>query len=68
MLFKTPSQYTREERSPEFRDMTNEFLRVRYGNFDATEITYNEMQSRSRTLIARISDELVTQTQEGGDA
>ena len=67
-LFKTPSQYTREERSPEFRDMTNEFLRVRYGNFDATEATYNEMQSRSRTLIARISDELVTQTQEGGDA
>lgn len=68
-LFKTPSQYTREERSPEFRDMTNEFLRVRYGNFDATEATYNEMQGRSRTLIARISDELVTQqTQGGGDA
>ena len=68
-LFKTPSQYTREERSPEFRDMTNEFLRVRYGNFDANEATYNEMQGRSRTLIARISDELVTQqTQEGGDA
>lgn len=68
-LFKTPSQYTREERSPEFRDMTNEFLRVRYGNFDATETTYNEMQGRSKTLIARISDEVVAQqTQEGGDA
>lgn len=68
-LFKTPSQYTREERSPEFRDMTNEFLRVRYGNFDANEATYNEMQGRSRTLIERISDELVTQqTQDGGDA
>ena len=41
---------------------------VLLGNFDATEATYNEMQGRSRTLIARISDELVTQTQEGGDA
>lgn len=68
-LFKTPSQYTREERSPEFRDMTNEFLRVRYGNFDATETTYHEMRDRSKTLIARISDELVEQqNQEGGDA
>lgn len=68
-LFKTPSQYTREERSHEFREMTHQFLRVRYGNFDATQDTYNQMQGRSRTLIARISDEIVVQqTQEGGDA
>lgn len=62
-LFKTPSQYTREERSPEFREMTNEFLRIRYGNFEATEATYNEMRDRSRTLC--VSEEA---TQEGGDA
>lgn len=68
-LFKTPSQYTREEHSTQFRDMTNDFLRVRYGNFDATEETYNTMRSRSATLIAHISDEIaVQQPQEGGDA
>lgn len=66
-LYKTPSQYTREERSPEFREMTADFLRVRYGNFEATEHTYRQMQSRSRTMIARISDEMAQLEQKGGD-
>ena len=67
-LFKTPTQYTREERSPEFRDMTNAFLRIRYGNFDAHQDTYDAMNTQSRTLIARISDEMAAQQQKGGDA
>ena len=70
-LYKTPSQYTREERSPEFREMTNDFMRVRYGNFEATESTYQLMRQRSRALIARISDELAEQAaqaqQKGGE-
>ena len=66
-LYKTPSQYTREELSPEFREMTNDFLRIRYGNFEATEQTYQLMQSRSKAMIARISDELVIMEQKGGE-
>lgn len=66
-LYKTPSQYTREELSPEFREMTNDFLRIRYGNFEATERTYQLMQSRSKAMIARISDELVMMEQKGGE-
>ena len=66
-LYKTPSQYTREELSPEFREMTNDFLRIRYGNFEATEQTYQMMQSRSKAMIARISDELVMMEQKGGE-
>ena len=66
-LYKTPSQYTREELSPEFREMTNDFLRIRYGNFEATEQTYQLMQSRSKAMIARISDELVMMEQKGGE-
>ena len=70
-LYKTPSQYTREERSPEFREMTNDFMRVRYGNFEATESTYQLMRQRSRALIARISDELAEEEaqaqQKGGE-
>lgn len=66
-LYKTPLQYTREELSPEFREMTNDFLRIRYGNFEATEQTYQLMQSRSKAMIARISDELVIMEQKGGE-
>ena len=47
--------------------MTNDFLRIRYGNFEATEQTYQLMQSRSKAMIARISDELVIMEQKGGD-
>ena len=69
-LYKTPLQYTCEERSIEFREMTNDFLRVRYGNFEATEDTYQQMLSRSRSMIARISDEMATAqpNEEGGDS
>ena len=35
-IYKTPTQYAREYTDAVFRDLTNVFLRVRYGNFDAT--------------------------------
>lgn len=35
-IYKTPTQYAREYTDSVFRDLTNVFLRVRYGNFDAT--------------------------------
>lgn len=36
-LYKTPTQYTREFLSVEFGQMTTAFMRVRYGNFKASE-------------------------------
>ena len=42
-LYKTPTQYTREETSDNFRKLTNHFLRIRYGNFNATEALCKEM-------------------------
>ena len=36
-LYKTPTQYIYEVRLPAFRQMTNHFLRVRYGNFHAAD-------------------------------
>lgn len=67
--YKTPTQYTTEERSVEFRDMTNEFLRVRYGHYDADEETYRQMHTLSQSLINRIEEELTTTHQpEGGEA
>ena len=41
-LYKTPTQYVYEVRMPAFRQLTNHFLRVRYGNFEAL---FHVMQS-----------------------
>ena len=44
-LYKTPTQYLNEVRLPAFRQLTNHFLRVRYGNFEATEELFPYMQA-----------------------
>ena len=44
-LYKTPTQYLNEVRLPAFRQLTNHFLRVRYGNFEATEVLFRTMQA-----------------------
>ena len=43
--YKTPTQYINEVRIPVFRQLTNHFLRVRYGNFEGTEELFNSMKS-----------------------
>ena len=43
--YKTPTQYINEVRMPVFRQLTNHFLRVRYGNFEGTEELFNSMKS-----------------------
>ncbi|MDO4163770.1 MAG: DUF4129 domain-containing protein [Bacteroides sp.] len=55
-LYKTPTQYMYELRLPAFRSLTQHFLKVRYGNFVATEALYREMRT------------LQEQVQKGGDA
>ena len=42
-LYKTPTQYTREFLSTDFQRMTNAFMRVRYGNYEASEELVNEL-------------------------
>lgn len=43
-LYKTPTQYLYEVRSAAFRQLTHHFLRVRYGNFEATSSLFEEMK------------------------
>ena len=43
-LYKTPTQYIHEVRTVSFRELTNHFLRVRYGNFESTEALFRTMQ------------------------
>lgn len=47
--YKTPTEYIYEVKSDAikapFRELTNRFLRVRYGNFEATGTLFDEMQA-----------------------
>ena len=40
-----PTQYLYEVRLPAFRQLTNHFLQVRYGNFEATEELFRTMRA-----------------------
>lgn len=53
--FKTPSQYTRELDSAHFRQMTNHFLRVRYGDFPADEALASLMDSLQEQIVEQFS-------------
>ena len=44
-LYKTPTQYLNECRLPAFRLLTNEFLRVRYGHFEASDSLIRQLKS-----------------------
>lgn len=43
--YKTPTQYKYEVHMEAFNRLTNDFLRVRYGNFEATEILLGSMRA-----------------------
>lgn len=49
-LYKTPTQYIYEVRLPAFRQMTSHFLRVRYGNFEATETLFHAMRDLQKEV------------------
>lgn len=53
-LYKTPTEYIYELKSEalraSFRELTNRFLRVRYGNFEATEALFREMEALQQAM------------------
>lgn len=49
-LYKTPTQYIYEVNHPSFNQLTNHFLKVRYGNFEATEELFHTMQQLRKAL------------------
>ena len=53
-LYKTPTQYTHEVLSAEFQRMTTVFMRVRYGNYEASE------------ELVRLMTDLESQIKKGG--
>jgi len=47
---KTPVQYMRQVNNPAFTTMSHHFIRVRYGNFEATKELIDEMQELQSAL------------------
>ena len=50
--YKTPSQYSREVNDEEFTTLTNHFLRIRYGNFEASAELAQLMREKQEHLLA----------------
>ena len=47
---KTPVQYMRQMNHPDFTLMSQHFMRVRYGNFEASKELFEEMQTLQTSL------------------
>lgn len=65
-LHKTPTQYTYEYSEEDFLRMTRQFLRIRYGNFDATPEIYEEM-ANGYLLLANSQKPSPNTLEKGGD-
>lgn len=65
--YKTPTQYAMEWPDEDFGIMTNHFLRIRYGHYNADAALAEEMRSRQHVVQARIATEQAARQQEGGE-
>lgn len=65
-LHKTPTQYTYECSDEDFLRMTRHFLRIRYGNFEATAEIYEDIVAAQMSLKSKTSD--LQPQEKGGDA
>ena len=65
-LHKTPTQYTYECTDEPFLRMTRHFLRIRYGNFEATPEIYEEIAAANLSLNPHLST--LNYEEKGGDA
>ncbi len=72
---KTPAQYVREVGEQSFTDLSHHFVRIRYGNFEATEAVCQTMKGLQAQLKRSLQEETARQavsqdasTQKGGQA
>lgn len=65
--YKTPTQYAMEWPDEDFGIMTNHFLRIRYGHYNADTALAEEMRSRQQAVQTRIATEQAARQQEGGE-
>ncbi|MBO7139906.1 MAG: DUF4129 domain-containing protein [Prevotella sp.] len=58
---KTPSQYVREYGHKAFAELSQHFILVRYGNFEATEALFQEMRELQGQSIVKSSEDNAAQ-------
>ena len=58
---KTPSQYVREYGQKAFAELSQHFILVRYGNFEATEELFQEMRELQGQTIVQSSEDNAAQ-------
>ncbi|MCR4852498.1 MAG: DUF4129 domain-containing protein [Prevotella sp.] len=60
--YKTPTQYTQEFPVAPFREMTQHFLLIRYGNGTATATMCDEMEQLQKSILRHIEEKKTTTT------
>lgn len=65
MPSKTPSQYAREWSSDDFRWLSQQFLRIRYGGYKADETLFLSMRDRQKMIFAALD---AAEKSKGGEA
>jgi len=67
-IYKTPKQYTQEFTSAQFKDLTRRYVLVRYGNYNSSLSTYEEINALYEDIKTHLSKipEIPVQ-EEGGD-
>lgn len=67
-IAKTPTQYTFEWKEKAFNDITNIFMKIRYGNYPATATLYEEECAIYDTLVRTAKDNAFKSPAEGKNA
>lgn len=65
MPSKTPSQYAREWPSDDFRWLSQQFLRIRYGGYKADEALFLSVRDRQKAIFAALD---AAEKSKGGEA
>lgn len=67
-IYKTPSQYTREYKQAEFKQLTRSYVLVRYGDRDANQSVLDDVFQNYESIVERLKDdkEATVDLEEGG--
>lgn len=67
-IHKTPTQYTREFKNEDFKNLTRQYVLVRYGGYKATPEIYEYICDKYKIIVSKLSVNMnLESSQEGGD-
>ena len=67
-IHKTPTQYTREFKNEDFKNLTRQYVLVRYGGYKATPEIYEYICDKYKIIVSELSVNMnLESSQKGGD-